>query len=328
MDQAISVNSKNEYFLGLVNRYGFSYKETGNLTTLMVPKALGSGYFRTAQVSDDIEIEMMDLFVKRPIVFYYDDYPNTCEAAYCFDGHIFYSETGVTKANLNKNEIGIYALPSSRGMTMIPSEERVFVVSVVSKESFHCRLPYNEKCTKCDDASVKGLLSLLARPRRANAKTHNYFRQITQNDISMKLKDTYLDSLGKIILSDLWQENVALPLAGEKRKAYSAIDRKALLEAKEILTDQFSTPPTIAALAKMVMLNEYKLKNGFRDMYGKSIYEYVRSVRMKNASHLLENIDLSIGEIAGIVGYVNTSHFARAFRNVYGLNPSDYRLGV
>ena len=81
-------------------------------------------------------------------------------------------------------------------------------------------------------------------------------------------------------------------------------------------------------LAKLVALNEHKLKTGFREIYGKSIYEYIRSIRMENASHLLENMDLSISEIAGMVGYVNTSHFAAAFRNAYGLNPRDFRLGA
>jgi AraC-like DNA-binding protein len=49
---------------------------------------------------------------------------------------------------------------------------------------------------------------------------------------------------------------------------------------------------------------------------------------MKHAMHLLEDADLSISEIAGRVGYVNTSHFAAAFRKEYGLNPSHFRFGV
>lgn len=327
MKQAISTNSKDEYFSDLINRYGFSYAQEENVTALTVPKELGSGYIKVVQVSDDIEIGVIDLFLLKPIISYYDDYPNTCEATYCFSGHISYSETGVAKTNLNKNELGLYALPHSRGMTMIPAGEKVFVVSVESKEPFHSRLPYTDKCAEYDD-SVKELLRQLVKPKKANAKIHNYFTQIIGNNIDRELKDTYLDSLGKVLLTDLWQENIILSLTGGERSVYSSFERKALLEAKEILSDNYSSPPTIPELAKMVALNEHKLKTGFRKTYGKSIYEYVRSLRMRNASHLLENIDLSISEIAGMVGYVNTSHFASAFRNEYGLNPSDFRLGV
>ncbi len=328
MEQAISTNSKDEYFSDLVSRYGFSYTRKRNVTTLTVPERMGSGYIKTVKASNDIEVGIIDMFLLHPIISYYDDYPNTCEAAYCLSGHIFYSETGVGKANLHKNEIGLYALPRSRGMTMIPSCERVHVVSVESQKPFHYRLPYTKKCTQYDDALVKSLLQQLVKPKKVYAKIHNYFSQIVENDISSELKDTYLDSLGKVLLSDLWQENIILPLTGGKRTICSGFEKKALRKAKEILSKNYSAPPTIPELARMVVLNEHKLKVGFREMYGKSIYEYVRSLRMKNASHLLENLDLSIGEIAGMVGYVNTSHFARAFRIKYGLNPSDFRLGV
>lgn len=328
MNRAISTNSKDEYFSDLINRYGFSYAQRGNVTTLTAPKELGSGYIKTVQVSDDIEISIIDLFLMQPIVSHYDDYPNTCEATYCFSGHISYSETGVVKTSLEKNEMGLYALPHSCGTTTIPAGERVFVVSVESKESFHSRFPCTEKNAKYDESSVKELLHQLVKPRKVNVKIHNYFSQIIENDIDCELKDTYLDSLGKVLLSDLWQENIIFPLAGRKEPLYSSYEKKALLEAQKILSDNYASPPTIPELAKKVALNEYKLKTGFRDMYGKSIYEYVRGLRMENASRLLENMDLSISEIAGMVGYVNTSHFASAFRNKYGLNPSDFRLGV
>ena len=331
MDQATLTdltNSADEYFGYLVEQYGFSCAQDGNVTTLTAPKEIGSGYIKGIQASGDIGIWVINLFLLRPITAYYDDYPNTCEATYCFSGHISYSETDVAKANLNKNELGLYVLPRSRGMTMIPSGEQVFAVSVEAQKPFHSRFPYKDECSRCDDPSMKELLHQLVKPKKANAKTHNYFKQIIDNNMGRELRDTYLDSLGKVLLSDLWQENIIFPLAGGKRTVYSGFERKALLEAKEILCDYYSSPPTIPELAKMVALNEHKLKAGFREMHGKSIYEYVRGLKMKNASHLLENLDLSISEIAGMVGYVNTSHFARAFRKEYGLNPSDFRLGA
>ncbi len=328
MQQMFPTNSLDEYMNDLVNRYGFSYTQNGNVTGLAAPKEIGNGYMKTVQVSDDIEIGIIDLFLSQPLISYYDDYPNTCEATYCFSGHISYSETGIAKANLSQNELGLYAFPRSRGMTMIPSNERVVTVSVISKNSFHRQLPYSEQCARYDNSEVRDLLHRLTKPKRSGAKIHNYFKQIIDNDIGQEMKNTYLDSMGKILLSDLWQEHIILPLNGHKRTAHSSFDRKALLEAEEILAERYSSPPTIPELAKMVALNEHKLKTGFREMYGKSIYEYIRSLRMENASHLLENMDLSISEIAGMVGYVNTSHFAAAFRSEYGLNPSDFRLGA
>ena len=328
MSQAIITNSIDDYLGNLVNRYRFSYEQKNDAVTLTAPKDIGRGYIRMVKVSDDIEIGIIDLLLKSPIISYYDDYPNTYETTYCLSGHICYSETGIAKANLNKNEIELCALPRSRGMTMIPSNERVLIVSVESKKYFYSQLPFAQKCAEYDEVVVKELLNQLMKPKRVNAKTHNYFNQIIENDIGHELKNAYLDSLGKVILLDLWQENIIFPLDGGERAFYSGFEREALLEAKGILFDNYQSPPSIPELSKMVALNEHKLKTSFRKMYGKSIYEYVRSLRMKTACHLLENADLSIGEIAGMVGYVNTSHFARAFRNEYGQNPSDFRFRV
>ena len=328
MYNAISTNTMDEYVRDLVNRYGFTYAHTENTVTLIAPKELGNGYIKSTQVSGDIEIGIIDIFLRKPVISYYDDYLNTCEANYCFSGHVSYLETGVINASLSKNEMELHVLPHSRGMTMIPSNERVVLVSIISKSTFHSQLPYAEQCSGYKSKEVRDLLNRLIKPKKSGVKIHNYFKQIIDNNIGQEMKNTYLDSLGKILISDLWQDKIVLPLTGQIRVSCSGFEKKALLEAKEILSDSYSSPPTIPELAKMVLLNEHKLKTGFRDMYGKSIYEFVRSMRMENAIHLLENMDLSITEIAGMVGYVNTSHFASAFRNEYGMNPSDFRLGV
>ena len=326
MKQRVRTNSVDEYIHNLVNCYGFTCSNTGDAITLTAPEEMGCGYIKAMSVSDDIDIGIIDLTLLRPLVSYYDDYPNTCEATYCFSGHISYLETGITKADLNKNEMGLYALPYSRGMTMIPSNERVLAVSVVSKNDFHRQLPYSEQCAECDGAEIRNLLHALTKPRKSGAMIHNYFKRLIDNSIQQELQNTYLDSLGKVLVSDLWQEHIITPLSGRPRTTQSSFDKRALQKAGDILANRYAEPPTIAELAKIVALNEHKLKTGFRDMYGKSIYEFVRCLRMETASHLLENMDLSVSEVAGMVGYVNTSHFAAAFRGAYGQNPSDFRL--
>ena len=228
MNQTISTNSTDEYMRDLVNRYGFSHAQNGNVTTMTAPKEIGNGYIKTIQVSDDIEIGIIDLLLSQPVISYYDDYPNTCEAAYCFSGYISYLETGIAKATLKKNEMGLYAFPHSRGMTMIPSNERVVTVSIVSKAAFYRQLPYSEQCARYDSWEIRDLLHRLTKPKRSGAKIHNYFKQIIDNDIGLEMKNIYLDSMGKILLSDLWQEHIILPLSGRDRSAYSSFDRKAL----------------------------------------------------------------------------------------------------
>lgn len=325
----ISINNIDDYMNELVNRYNFSVFNEKNTITLNPPKDIGKGYMKIIEVSDDITIGVIDLMLQHPIVIYYEDYSNSLEITYCFEGTIPFTETGIVEANLQKNELGIYATPKSRGMTVYPSGQRIFSVSVEAKNLLTDKLPYLERYKNKNECDIQNLLYTLMKPKRVNARIYNYFCKIIQNDIDHELQYTYLDSLGKLLLMDLWQENVIERVKGRLQKLmFSDFEKKALKEAKDILMGNYASPPTISELSKMIALNEYKLKIGFRNLYGKSIHNFVRSIRMENAKYLLENRDLSIGQIANLSGYINASHFARAFREEYGLNPNNFRCGA
>lgn len=327
MEHVMTINTMEEYISELTDRFGFMHAEKGNEVVLKVPANLGTGYMKMINVSDDVGIGVMDVCLSTPLVSYYESYDNTCEINYCLSGHIDFSETGVPNASLGKNEIGISAIPHSRGMMMIPSGERVHLVSVVSGLPFHRRLPHVEQCEQFDDPMVQDLLCRMTKPVKATAKMHNHFSQIMDNEMSGMLHNTYLDALGKVMLAGVWQESIVAPLSGMERSEMGSFEQRALRNARDILTTKYLTPPTTQALARMVALNEFSLKTGFKQLFGKSVYEYVRSLRMENARHLLENDAMSIGQVAAMVGYTNASHFARAFRSEYGINPKDFRFG-
>lgn len=78
-------------------------------------------------------------------------------------------------------------------------------------------------------------------------------------------------------------------------------------------------------LAQEYGLSDTSLKNYFRVLYGQSVSEYMRAVRMKEAARLLLETDLSVGRIAEEVGYQNQSKFAAVFRETYGTSPLAYR---
>lgn len=53
--------------------------------------------------------------------------------------------------------------------------------------------------------------------------------------------------------------------------------------------------------------------------------EYLLQERMKIAESLLRNTSFSISIVASKVGYINFSHFAKAFKKEFGVSPSEYR---
>jgi AraC family transcriptional regulator len=103
-------------------------------------------------------------------------------------------------------------------------------------------------------------------------------------------------------------------------------ERRQLLEARERLLSDLGAAPTIEQLARETGLNQLKLKRGFKNLFGISIYAMFQRERMARARQLLQLH--SVTETASILGYSNISHFSTAFRKQYGVLPREARRGA
>jgi two-component system response regulator YesN len=75
---------------------------------------------------------------------------------------------------------------------------------------------------------------------------------------------------------------------------------------------------------KYFFSREY-LSKLFKARYQFGIYEYLLSVRMERAKELLADPEIRIQDIASRVGYADNNYFSKAFRNYYGIAPTEYR---
>ena len=94
--------------------------------------------------------------------------------------------------------------------------------------------------------------------------------------------------------------------------------------AKEIVLEHMANPPSLEELAKVVGLNIKQLKIGFKEMYGMPVYTFLLNYKLDYAKQLLEEEELSVNEIATLIGYSSSSHFIAAFKKKYGLSPKKY----
>ncbi|MEM9804007.1 MAG: AraC family transcriptional regulator [Cyanobacteria bacterium P01_D01_bin.56] len=102
------------------------------------------------------------------------------------------------------------------------------------------------------------------------------------------------------------------------------IDR--IYHAKEILLKNFEKPPSLMELAQQVGLNDYKLKRGFRQVFGTTAFGYLYHHRMEQARKLLEASHSTVTEVAQAVGYTSTTSFSAAFKKKFGMSPRVYKL--
>ncbi len=82
---------------------------------------------------------------------------------------------------------------------------------------------------------------------------------------------------------------------------------------------------TIAQLADELLVSVGELKRSFFCVYGETVYQCIRAYKMYRAAAALTESSRTIADIAGELGYDNSSKFAKAFREVMGVSPAQYR---
>lgn len=104
-------------------------------------------------------------------------------------------------------------------------------------------------------------------------------------------------------------------------------DVEKIYQARDILSKNYDHPPSLIDLAEKIGINDNKLKYGFREIFGTTVFGYLRDYRLEVARKLLQEQKQNVITIVNTVGYANQSHFAAAFKRKFGITPQDCRLG-
>lgn len=111
-------------------------------------------------------------------------------------------------------------------------------------------------------------------------------------------------------------------------KDESGVNSKSNLTlVKDILTYlhlNFSEDINIENLASEFNLSYHYLPRIFKDYTGRTIIQYVTTLRIEASLNYLENSDYSITEIASIVGYKDANYFSRTFKKVMNVSPRQF----
>lgn len=131
----------------------------------------------------------------------------------------------------------------------------------------------------------------------------------------------YNDSLAKALLFHLFWQVVQQQPASH----YSHYEIEGIYAARDMIRKNLRYHYAIPEIAQKVGINEFKLKNGFREVFGNGVYEYLHMERMMEARQLLADRGRSIKEIAALSGYKSVNSFIKAFKKKYSLTPGEFR---
>jgi AraC family transcriptional activator of pyochelin receptor len=300
---------------------------------LEFPQRLGTGYLCCMQVRPGFEVTIHDSEFHEPLLFegeYLGHRP--IGLSFCLSGRTVYSMRGVKEVLRMEPQRSLLLLgpPDFYGAAEYAIGQRIQLISIGVEpsilspflESQRDNLP--SMFTRLVEDTQPTRQPVYCQLGAISPAIHIVLKQMLSCPYQGVMKRLYFE--GKAL--ELMALTLTRMLADDHRQPATLLlrpdDIERIHKARDVLLDKMDEPPSLLALARQVGLNDFKLKRGFRQVFGTTAFGYLHEQRMERARQLLEERRLNVTEVACTVGYANPSHFAGAFKRRFGVNPSAY----
>jgi transcriptional regulator GlxA family with amidase domain len=120
-----------------------------------------------------------------------------------------------------------------------------------------------------------------------------------------------------------WHAVGQLPFARLARSRQ--VEDAVVARCQTWIAEHYHEPSPVASMVGVSGLAERSFKRRFQQATGMGPLEYVHTLRLEEAKHLLETSDHPIEAIANEIGYEDAGFFSRLFRREVSLTPAQYR---
>lgn len=233
--------------------------------------------------------------------------------------HYVISGTGTLIAENSKNESIPYQIKSGQGFMIFPGQVCTYIAD-------H-EIPWEYTWLEFDGLRAKETIEL------AGLSVDSPVYKARYKDISETMKDEMLHIVNHKDESSFHQIGhlylfidsfVQSSNATQVNKGNTLRDFY-IKEAFSFIEQNFQNEISIEDIAASCGLNRSYFGKIFHENMGKTPQEFLISYRMTKATELLKLTRLSIADVGNAVGYPNQLHFSRAFKNVYGVSPRQWR---
>ena len=141
----------------------------------------------------------------------------------------------------------------------------------------------------------------------------------------MELKNTGYEDVCQAYMEILiirLMRNTALAIPAEPQTIST---NRQCAAVRHFIDLHFKESLTLEQLAEEAHMNKYYLSHAFKREYGVSPINYMISRRLEESKYLLAETDLSMSQIAHLLGFSSLSYFSQVFRRTQGITPKEYR---
>lgn len=147
--------------------------------------------------------------------------------------------------------------------------------------------------------------------------------ELTQDIYSNQMEERFI--LSKSIDLLLYTALACTTRSGTKAIIKTKTDKEKIIAARELVNDRLNDPPNLTEVARAVSLNEFKLKYGFKQLFGSTLFHYMTRQRLQLAATLLLDGAGKVQDIAAQLGYATPQHFITAFKKIHAVTPHQYK---
>jgi len=116
--------------------------------------------------------------------------------------------------------------------------------------------------------------------------------------------------------------NIALAVPTESQVVSG---NRQCASVKRYIDLHFKEALTLEQLAEDAHMNKFYLSHAFKREYGTSPINYMITKRIEESKYLLAETDLSMSQIAQLLGFSSLSYFSQVFRRTQATTPMEYR---
>ncbi len=298
-----------------------------------LPQALGTGGDRTFSLRGGLTLQIRCAELQRPLRIEQNHgatFPLVAKFYLAGMSHIQTLHASDIQANYSElaGHHYLYHLPNHTEIEEWPAGQPLHLVTIFANADY-----FAEFSTECSPLSwpLKKLIEgdTTQRFHQSLGPMTPTMRQLVQQIVKCPyqglMQQLYLESKALELLAlqfAAWTEDSPI---GDGLRLRSH-DIQQLHQAREILIQKANNPPSLKELAHQVGLNDRKLKQGFRQLFGTTVFGYLQTYRMEQAKQLLQETDCTIAQVAAQVGYRNPEAFSTAFRRQFAISPKAYQL--
>ncbi|MEL7332544.1 MAG: AraC family transcriptional regulator [Cyanobacteria bacterium J06560_2] len=312
-----------------LSRYGGTRQLARQETILLIPDRFGQGTLHGIHLREGLDLLIHDYQLNCDLTL--DFHQIACQdslvnVSFCLSGQYKGTMPGFRQTlEIVGGQTSLTTVPEVTGTVSVSKREKLRVVELVMAPTLAMELIENS-LPAMPTAWQSALKAYASQPFCQTVTLSPKIAKVLQDLLDCPYKDT----LRQIYLEGKALELIALyfsrwSMAGSATDSYfnqRTID--SLHQARHLLFENMSTPPSLESLAKQIGMSERKLQQGFRQHFGTTVFGALRDYRMEQARQLLEKRRMSVEAIAHTVGISHRGHFAKVFKRKFGVTPKDY----